>query len=59
LSVGEAAAVGIVVFWRTLSVCRPVMSNVFLYWGASDWWLCRRGRGVAIAIIIIIIIIIT
>jgi hypothetical protein len=37
---------------------RPVLTNVFIYWGASDWWLWRRGRRVAIAIIIIIIIII-
>jgi hypothetical protein len=34
-----------------------VLSNVFIYWGASDRWLWRRGRRVAIAIIIIIIII--
>jgi hypothetical protein len=33
-----------------------VLSNVFIYWGASDWWLWMRGRRVAIAIIIIIII---
>jgi hypothetical protein len=32
----------------------PVLSNVFIYWGASDWWLWRCGRPVAIAIIIII-----
>jgi hypothetical protein len=37
----------------------PALSNVFIYWGASDWWLWRRGRPVAIAIIIIIIIIIS
>jgi hypothetical protein len=36
---------------------KPVLSNVFIYWGASDRWLWRRGRRVAIAIIIIIIII--
>jgi hypothetical protein len=23
-----------------------VLSNVFIYWGASDWWLWRRGRRV-------------
>jgi hypothetical protein len=37
---------------------REVLSNVFIYWGASDRWLWRRGRRVAIVIIIIIIIII-
>jgi hypothetical protein len=21
-----------------------VLSNVFIYWGVSDWWLWRRGR---------------
>jgi hypothetical protein len=31
-----------------------VLSNVFIYCGASDWWLWRRGRRVAIRIIIII-----
>jgi hypothetical protein len=30
--------------------CEAVLSNVFIYWGASDWWLWRRGRHVAIAI---------
>jgi hypothetical protein len=35
---------------------RAVLSNVFIYWGASNWWLWRRGRRVAISIIIIIII---
>jgi hypothetical protein len=35
---------------------RAVLSNVFIYWGASDWWLWRRGRRVAIATTIIIII---
>jgi hypothetical protein len=34
---------------------KPVLSNVFIYWGASDRRLWRRGRRVAIAIIIIII----
>jgi hypothetical protein len=55
---------------RTAKICGPkrcdpraaysrtVLSNVFIYWGASDWWLWRRGRRVAIGIIIIIIIII-
>jgi hypothetical protein len=38
--------------------CKPVVSNDFIYWGASDGWLWRRGRPVAIATIIIIIIII-
>jgi hypothetical protein len=37
---------------------KAVLSNVFIYWGACDWWLWRQGRHVAIAIIIIIIIII-
>jgi hypothetical protein len=32
--------------------CTAVLSNVFIYKGASDWWLSRRGRPVAIAIII-------
>jgi hypothetical protein len=31
-----------------------VLSNVFIYWGVSGWWLWRRGRHVAIAIIITI-----
>jgi hypothetical protein len=35
-----------------------VLSNVFVYWGASEWWLWRRGRRVAIAVVVIIIIII-
>jgi hypothetical protein len=35
-------------------LCRAVLSNVFIYWGASDWWLWRRRHHVAIAIIIII-----
>jgi hypothetical protein len=32
---------------------KPVLSNIFIYWGACEWWLWRRGRPVTIAIIII------
>jgi hypothetical protein len=35
-----------------------VLANVFIYWGASDWWLWRRGRRVAILLLLLIIIII-
>jgi hypothetical protein len=31
---------------------KSALSNVFIYWSASDRWLWRRGRRVAIAIII-------
>jgi hypothetical protein len=37
-------------------VSKPVLSNIFIYWGAADWWLWRRGRRVAIEIIIVILI---
>jgi hypothetical protein len=37
---------------------RPALSNVFIYWGASDWWLWRCGRPVAIEMMMMIIIII-
>jgi hypothetical protein len=42
----------------TFKLTNSVLSNDFIYCGASDWWLWRRGRRVAIAIIIITIIII-
>jgi hypothetical protein len=35
---------------------RAGLSNVFIYWGASDCWLWRRGRPVAIAIIIVVVV---
>jgi hypothetical protein len=35
-------------------VYSAVLSNVFIYWGASDRWLWRRGHRVTIVIIIII-----
>jgi hypothetical protein len=45
-------------YLEVLVFSSTVLSNVFIYWDASDSWLWRRGRRVAIAIIIIIIIII-
>jgi hypothetical protein len=37
---------------------KTVLSNGFVYWDASDWWLWRRGRRVAVAIIMMMMIII-
>jgi hypothetical protein len=49
-------AISVSFLYRAIKVqlsepCRTALSNVVIYWGASDWWLWRRGRRVAISIV--------